>query len=155
MFKRWGTPGSSRSASPAANEFENQGYHTDQDADDISVISVGEDVPPPIHVVGLENPQDDDVGAAALSGETDLNPEIQFRYASNHPMGSILLKLLNENMKLAEKIGHRQMDLSAQELCTQFYNWQISEKQKIKNRIMQTTAGLEDFILAREIIPTQ
>jgi ribosomal protein L21E len=112
---------------------------------------MGEDIPPPIEVICLEDNEDKDVEAAALNSETTMNPEIQFRYASNHPMGSILLKLLNENMKLAEKIGHRQMDLSAQELCTQFYNWQLSEKQKIKNRIMQTTAGLEDSILTREI----
>ena len=144
MFKKKGTPGSSRSTSPASNN-----YAEEQEIDDFSII--GEDVPPPIEINVNEGPRYEDAEAAALSGETALNPEIHFRYASNHPMGSILLKLLNENMKLADKIGHREMDLSAQELCSQFYNWQIAEKQKIRSRIMQTTAGIEDAILTREI----
>jgi hypothetical protein len=59
--------------------------------------------------------------------------------------------LLNENTKLAERIGHRTMDLSAQELSTQFYNWQLFEKQRMKNKIKQTAAGLEDSILNREM----
>jgi len=143
MFKRKGTPGSSRSASPAASDFEND--------DDISIVSINEDVPPPNFDQMAENCNSNDAEPTALSGDTILNPEIQFRYASNHPMGSILLKLLNENTKLAEKIGHKTMDLSAQELCTQFYNWQISEKQKIKARLMQTAAGLEESILTREM----
>ena len=101
MFKKRGTPGSSRSTSPASNK-----YAEEQDIDNFSII--GEDVPPPIEVNVNEGRRYEDADAAALSGETALNPEIQFRYASNHPMGSILLKLLNENMKLAEKIGHRE-----------------------------------------------
>ena len=144
MFKKRSTPGSSRSASPVAQEFEN-------DLDDISVISMGEDIPPPIMCTENENNMAGEANPTALSGDTLLNPDIHFRYTSNHPMGGILLKLLNENMKLADRINCRTTDLSAQDICTQFYNWQLSEKQRIKSKILQTTAGLEHSILTREM----
>ncbi len=144
MFKRKGTPGSSRSASPGAPDIEN-------DIESISVISMGEDIPPPIMANVVENEENEDPEPTALNEDPALNPDIHFRYTTGHPMGSILLRLLNENTKLAERIGHRTMDLSAQELSTQFYNWQLLEKQRIKSKIKQTAAGLEDSILNREM----
>jgi len=146
MFRRRSV-GSSRSVSPAAPDFG-------EDIEILSMHSMSEDIPPPIresHDNEEINVEEEEATPLGLSGDTSLNPDIQFRYTSGHPMGSILLRLLNENMKLAERIGHRNMDLSAQELATQFYNWQLSEKQKIKSKIMQTTAGLEESILTREM----
>ena len=145
MFKRKGTPGSSRSTSPVAPDID--------DIDSISVISMGEDIPPPINVNVnvIENDDNEEPEPAALNEDPALNPDIHFRYTTGHPMGSILLRLLNENTRLAERIGHRSMDLSAQELSTQFYNWQLFEKQRMKSKIKQTAAGLEDSILNREM----
>jgi hypothetical protein len=144
MFKRKGTPGSSRSSSPAALDIDN-------DMDGISVISINEDIPHPVMAEVIINNENDEAGPEALNEDTLLNPEIHFRYTTGHPMGSILLRLLNENMKLGEKVGHKTMDLSAQELSTQFYNWQLFEKQRLKSKIKQTAAGLEDSILTREM----
>ena len=144
MFKRKGTSGSSRSSSPAVSD-------NGDDIDNVSIISINEDFPPPLMPEIVVNNENVEADHRALNEDTTFNPDIHFRFTTGHPMGSILLKLLNENMKLGEKVGHRTMDLSAQDVSTQFYNWQLLEKQRLKSKIMQATAGIEDTIITKEM----
>lgn len=138
-------PGSSRSTSPGGSDIE--------DIEGIEVLNAPIEMdrqrtlsPEIIQINSNEeaNPQE-------LNEDPDMNPFIHFRYTNNHPIGSILLKLLNENMRIGEKVGHRSMELSAADLSTQFYNHQMYEKQRLKNKIMQTAAGVEESILTREM----
>jgi hypothetical protein len=144
MFRRRGTPGSSRSASPAVSDHEN-------DEDGISVISMNDENPHPLSPEIDVYEEDEDVDPRNLNEDAALNPNIHFRYTSRHPIGSILLSLANESMKLGEKIGHRSTDISVQELSTAFYNWQLNEKRKIRSQIKKKTDGLEDTLLEREM----
>lgn len=146
MFKkRSRSNGSSRSTSPGPVDLGN-------DFEILSVMDGGEEVPPPSRNDYVEpdiqvlDPQHND-----LDTDVDLNPDIQYNYTARHPMGNILLKLLNENTKLAEAANVRSMDFSAKDLCSQFYNAQLLEKQRLKSRIMQTTQGIENMILTKEM----
>jgi len=147
MFRRRNksTPGSSRSASPGPLDLE-------EDFNDLSIMEVAEEVPPLRQVENDDlniNPLEPQPGD--LEADADRNLEIQYAYTARHPMGNILLKLLNENTRLAEAANVRSMDFSARELSAQFYNAQMLEKRRIKARILQTTEGMENLILAREM----
>jgi len=139
-------PGSSRSASPGPLDLN-------MDGDNLSIVEISEeDVLPPPHIEAVVIDQEENGPKPNdLNIDADLNPDIQYAYTARHPLGNILLKLLNENTKLADKVNMRSMDLSVQDLCTQFYNAQLMEKQKIKSKIMQTTQGLENLILSKEM----
>ena len=139
-------PGSSRSASPGPLDLVDN-------MDALSIIEIAdENVPPPPHIEAVAvDPEENDPRPNDLNVDTDLNPDIQYAYTARHPLGNILLKLLNENTKLADKVNMRSMDLSVQDLCTQFYNAQLLEKQRIKSKIMQTAQGLENSILTKEM----
>lgn len=148
MFKKRSksTPGSSRSASPGPLDLEN-------DLNDLSIIETGEDVPPPIQYTEEECAIDPGLGPRPddLEADVDRNPDIQYAYTARHPMGNILLKLLSENTRLAEAANIRTMGFSARELSSQFYNAQMLEKRRIKARILQTTEGMENLILTKEM----
>ena len=146
MFKkRSRSNGSSRSTSPGPVDLGNE-------LEILSIVDGGEDVPPPSRneyvdpEIQIIDPQHND-----LETDVDLNPDIQYNYTARHPMGNILLKLLNENTKLAEAANVKSMDFSAKDLCSQFYNAQLLEKQRLKSRIIQTTQGIENMILSKEM----
>ena len=149
MFKRKGTPSSSKSTSPIPMDLD---YNNEED-NEILAMDLGNEnnyQSPPIEVTATFDIEDDP-NPAHLSEDTELNPGIHFDYTRNHPWGNILLKLLHENTKLAKKVNLKSMELSVGDLCTQFYNGQMLEKQKIRAKIMQTTHGLEDSLIQREL----
>jgi hypothetical protein len=88
---------------------------------------------------------------AALSGDTTENPNIQYQFTQKHPLGQILIKLLHENTKLAEKVHLKDMEISIDDLCKNFYNAQLLEKQRMRTKIMQTTSNLENALISREM----
>lgn len=148
---------SSKSASPIRNEspeeeeiqefqgFVNQG---------LSGVERDREIPPPIHDVNVNirmmnkgtEPHPSD-----LSGDTEENPSIQYDYTRRHPLGQILIAMLTENTKLAEKCNLKDMTISMDDMCRNFYNFQLQDKQKMKNNIMQTTAHLENSLIEREL----
>jgi hypothetical protein len=122
----------------------------EEDFNDLSIMEVAEEVPPLRQVENDDlniNPLEPQPGD--LEADADRNLEIQYAYTARHPMGNILLKLLNENTRLAEAANVRSMDFSARELSAQFYNAQMLEKRRIKARILQTTEGMENLILLK------
>ena len=151
MFKKRNTPSSSKSTSPVPHEFESD--HNDMCEDSIVVENMNDNAnPPPVEVnINVNVNEDIEAMHSALSGDTTENPSIHYEYTQRHPLGQILMKLLHENTKLAEKVHLKGMEMSIDELCTNFYNHQLSEKQKINSKIMQTTANLENSIIAKEM----
>ena len=148
MFKKRNTPSSSKSASPVPLEFESD--HNDMGED--SIVNENINFSPPIEVnVNVNVNEEPEAMPSALSNDPTENPSIHYEYTQRHPLGQILMKLLHENTKLAEKVHLKGMEMSVDELCTNFYNHQLSEKQKINSKIMQTTANLENSIISKEM----
>ena len=152
MFKKRGTPGSSKSTSPIPMDFLD---NTDRDGDNTTID--GEEYPinpgkysDNDHAYGDPNacmdPSHND-----LSGDTLKNPTIQMQFTQKHPLGQILIKLLHENTKLAEKCNLKDMEMSVEELSKNFYNAQLMDKQRMKTKILQTTADLENALVAKEM----
>ncbi len=146
MFRKRSTPGSSKSTSPVPPEFESE-------IDDAAIIEVVEDneIPPHIDVNVNIEVEELDPRHSDLSGDTAQNPSIHYDFTSKHPMGQILLNLLTENTKLADKVNLKGMEMSIDNLCRNFYNAQLLGRQKIKSKIMQTTSGLETALISREM----
>ena len=117
----------------------------------------GEDVPPPRHIEinVIENAQpaenSDDLQYSGLSSDNTLNPTMQYNYTMNHPMGKIFVGLLKDSMQLADKTKLRSMEMSVQDLCTNFYNAMKLERNRTTNKINQTVAEIEANIIAKEL----
>jgi len=117
----------------------------------------GEDVPPPRHleVNVIENADQtgdpDDLQYSGLSSDNSLNPTMQYNYTMNHPMGKIFVGLLKDSMQLADKTKLRSMEMSVQDLCTNFYNAMKLERNRTNNKINQTVAEIEANIIAKEL----
>ena len=119
------------------------------------------DVPPPINVnVNIkggpaenndqpENPEE--LQYSDLSSDNALNPNVQLNFTRNHPMGKILIGLVQDSMQLAEKNNLRSMETNLPELCTNFYNAMMLEKNKTNRRILQTTAEIEANMINKEL----
>ena len=121
MFKRKGTPSSSKSSSPVPMDldFENE----IQQINPGNFEQCNEEMPTP-HPIEVNITYEDDLedpNPVNLSDDTELNPGIHYEYTKNHPLGDILLKLLAENTKLAKKVNLKTMEMGVGDLCTQFY----------------------------------
>src|SRR5450830_507511 len=135
------TPGSSKSVSPVPLEFAEE-FEIRTDPEIIYSENVFND----------SNDQEaDNLQSSAYNGDTTLNPGIQYEYTNNHPMGKILLKMLQDNTQLAKKSGVKMMELGVDDLCKNFYNAQLMERNILKSRILQTTADMEMSIIEREM----
>ena len=135
------TPGSSKSTSPVPPEFE-----FNDPMDNLINDNINEGT----GVVG-NNQEDDILQASALDGDTTLNPGIHYEYTNNHPMGKILIKILQDNTQMAKKAGLKSMELGIDDLCTSFYNAQLMERNRVKANILQTTAGIELSMIEKEM----
>ncbi len=117
----------------------------------------GEDVPPPrpieVNVIEVDNTQEDsdDLQYSGLSSDNTLNPSMQYNYTNNHPLGKIFIGLLKDNMQLADKTKLRSMEMSIQDLCTNFYNAMKLERNRTNNTINQSVAEIEANIIAKEL----
>ena len=97
-------------------------------------------------------PEDpDEIQYADLSSDNALNPNVQLKFTRNHPMGKILIGLVQDSMQLAEKNNLRSMETNLPELCTNFYNAMMLEKNKTNRKILQTTAEIEANIINKEL----
>ena len=134
------TPGSSKSTSPVPPEFE---------VDDQIENFINDPRNDPER--NGDDQEADVLQAAALDGDTTLNPGIHYEYTNNHPLGKLLLKVLHDNTQLAKKTGLKTMELGIDDLCTSFYNAQLMERNRMKNSILQTTAGIEMSMIEKEM----
>ena len=87
---------------------------------------------------------------ADLDADSVFNPNIHYEFTRKDPMGSIILSILGELTMLANK-SNKTMSADIDDICEKFHNHQISEKQKINRRILQTTADLERSMIEKEL----
>ena len=97
----------------------------------------------------LEN--DDDIQSYDLQADTELNPSRQFSFTNAHPMGKILINLLKDTTRLAEKTHLNTMDSEFQELCTNFYNYIQMDKRKANKKMLELIQAIKEEILNDEL----
>jgi len=136
--------GSSRSSSPG-------GEMQDINLDDQLLLAADDNPAQNVHLHDVDVCVIEGPHPSGLSGDTNENPSIQQDFTMKHPLGQILIAMLTENTKLADKCNMRDMTISMDELCRNFYNYQMLDKQRIKNNILQTTSNLENSIIEREL----
>jgi len=119
-----------------------------------------EDIPPPIHinvnVANEENNDDlinaaDEINPADLDSDPAQNADIQLNFTRNHPLGRILWGLLQDNVKIAGKTNLNAMETNGAELCRNFYNAMMLDKNKMNRKIWQATADIEANMIHKEL----
>lgn len=73
------------------------------------------------------------------------------QFTQNHPIGSILLKLVADCTNLARKANVKTMDTNIPELCTAFFNGMHMERDNTVSKINQSSTDIENSILFREL----
>lgn len=74
-----------------------------------------------------------------------------YKFTEDHPLGSILLKIVQDNTKLAEKSKLKSMVTNINDLCESFYNGINMERTKVITKLNNTVAGVEKSILDKEL----
>lgn len=74
-----------------------------------------------------------------------------YKFTESHPLGNILLKIVQDNTKLAEKSKLKSMVTNINELCESFYNGINMERTKVNTQLNNTVTGVEKSMLDREL----
>jgi len=123
--------------------------------DSIEVI----DIPPPIQIT-LEpeirvtnNDYDDEPKQNMEENSQTSNPDMDtyIAFTKNSPLGRVLLSMTNDNMRLAAKTKENAMETRIPELCENFYNAMMIEKQSNNRRIWQAMSDIEDRLINKEL----
>jgi hypothetical protein len=83
--------------------------------------------------------------------DPDYRPTRHLTATQNHPMGRILLGLLNENIRLARKANVKSMELNVDNLCADFVEAMKLMNDSAQRSILLATSGIEDRILSKEL----
>lgn len=85
----------------------------------------------------------------AIAENWDNDPA--YKFTESHPLGSILLKIVQDNTKLAEKSKLKSMVTNINDLCESFYNGINMERTKVNTVLNNTVAGVEKSLLDKEL----
>jgi len=85
-----------------------------------------------------------------LDADADKNLRKYKDYTQKHPMGKLWLEILKGQTELNQKVGLKDMPLSVDDMCTSFYNWQLSENRRMQQKLRQSKQELEETIIDRE-----
>jgi len=83
--------------------------------------------------------------------ESNEGPSRYVTSTQNHPMGRILLGLLNENTRLAKKGNIKSMELNIDDLARDFCEAMRLINDSTHRSVMQATAGIETRLLNKEL----
>ena len=79
--------------------------------------------------------------------DDNSEPPRYLTYAQNHPMGRLFLALFRENAKNAKK----DLDISIDELCGDFYRAMQLEKDNTHRTVQQAARGIEQEFVNRDL----
>ena len=95
--------------------------------------------------------QDDlDPDADDLNEDSDFNPNAHYNFTEKDAMGSIILSIFRELTTLANK-ANKNMKTNIDDICEKFHNHSLTQKRVMKNRIMQSTADWEQYMIDKEL----
>ncbi len=83
------------------------------------------------------------------------NPQIghaHLEYASNDPMGRILLQIVRDNMELRQQAGAEQgTNIDLGEFCTAFYNKAQVEKDHLEERLKHSERNIQHNLIQNKL----
>jgi hypothetical protein len=74
-----------------------------------------------------------------------------YRFTASHPIGSILLKIVQDTTNLAKKNNSKSMATNIDELCTAFHNGIKLERASLNNKYDSTIADVEKSLMDKEL----
>jgi hypothetical protein len=74
-----------------------------------------------------------------------------YRFTAGHPLGNILLKILQDTTNLARKNNTKSMATNIEELCSSFSNGIRLERAKLGNKVENSLADVERNIIEKEL----
>jgi hypothetical protein len=77
--------------------------------------------------------------------------DLDYRFTVGHPLGSILLKLVQDTTNLARKNNTKSMVTNVEELCSAFHNGIRLERAKLNNKFENTIADVERTLMDKEL----
>jgi hypothetical protein len=103
-----------------------------------------------------DHPLDDDENYRDHTGHDDdientYRPSRHLTTTQNHPMGRILLGLLNENVRAAKRSASKTMELNIDVLCQDFCEAMQMMNDSTRRNILQANAAVQQRILDREL----
>jgi hypothetical protein len=99
---------------------------------------------PPVEIMDTEQ----GIEAPNIQRWTD---DLSYRFTSAHPIGNILLKILQDTTNLAKKNNTKAMATNIDELCTAFHNGIKLERANLHNRYESTIADVEKSLMDKEL----
>jgi len=102
-----------------------------------SIVSTHDnvDIPPPEDIYYGEEYTDDN----------------DYQFTSEHPLGSILLKIVQDQTNLTRKSKTGGMATNIKELCSNFHNAIKLERANVNNKLSSTVAGVERSLMDKEL----
>jgi len=74
-----------------------------------------------------------------------------YQFTAEHPIGSILLSLVKDNINLARKTNLKSMNTNVADLCTEFRRGMNLERAENRSDIKYLTSQIEGNIIAKEL----
>ncbi len=72
-------------------------------------------------------------------------------YTRANPLGKILLQIVDDNLRLQDKVGIKHSSLSGVKLCSSFYLQMEQEKLKVRLAMQESAKETEERIMVREL----
>jgi len=101
---------------------------------------------------GLEKPGtsskmygEDVVNTQHWSGDPD------YEFTNSHPLGRILLKMVEDQTYLARKTNNKEMATNIDEVCSAFHNAIKLERNNVNCRVQDTVTQVEENLMAKEL----
>lgn len=107
----------------------------------VNEILVEEEQPP--HPIEVETQDEDEA--------QDWENDQAYQFTERHPLGNILLKLVQDNTKLAEKSKLKSMVTNVNDMCANFQNAINLERANVTTKVNNTVAGVEKSLLDKEL----
>ncbi len=82
-------------------------------------------------------------------GEYDDDQD--YKFTTEHPLGSILLKIVQDQTNLTRKSKNGGMVTNIKELCSSFHNAIKLERANINHKLTSTVAGVERSLMDKEL----
>lgn len=74
-----------------------------------------------------------------------------YNFTNSHPLGKILLKMVEDQTYLARKTNNKEMATNIDDVCVAFYNAIKMERNNFNGKVEETVSQVEDNIMAKEL----
>lgn len=100
---------------------------------------VEEDILPPADMVGEDVPN------------TDRIDDANFKFTASHPLGNILLKMVQDQLNIARRTNCKDMETNVNDLCSAFHSAIRTERANVNNKVRDTVSQVEENLMNKEL----